>query len=160
MGEEECIKGRHREPAVPSAANYNIPRSFARDLWRLRAGNGHAISCQIGGPDYDRFHRRLERPREEKLSGAPSNLHGAAEAIPYFYPVAEKGPLHGSRLFSHRLNYIWMHDSSQRNTKCNSTGPPPTRTTPLEALPIYYLLLFVRVLRDSLLVGLRVEAGQ
>lgn len=46
-------------PVVPSAANYNIPSAPPWAVVVVRGLGRHAISCQIGAPDYDRFHPRL-----------------------------------------------------------------------------------------------------
>lgn len=47
-------------PVVPSAANYNIPSAPPWAVVVVRGLGRHAISCQIGAPDYDRFHPRLQ----------------------------------------------------------------------------------------------------
>lgn len=63
---EKDIRGGHRGPVVPSAANYNILRSSGRTAG-LRAGNGTRFPAKLG-LDYDRFHRRLKRSQRKLAS--------------------------------------------------------------------------------------------
>lgn len=69
MGEEEDISGGHQSPwyLLPPITTFHV---LLHRTGVVRAGNGTRFPAKLG-PDYDRFHRRLERP-QEKLVG-PSN---------------------------------------------------------------------------------------